>query len=91
MESVRVEVLVEPFRENAPGPHVVAVVDALEAAGLATEMGPFATTATGTARDVAAAAGDMIAAGFAAGATAVQIRVETVADPGGESTDVSER
>lgn len=81
MEAVRVEVLVEPFRENAPGPHVVAVIEALEAAGLTAEMGPFATTATGTARDVAAAAGPMIAAGFAAGATAVQIRVESSMEP----------
>jgi len=91
MEVVRVEVLVEPFRENAPGPHVAAVIDALERAGLSTEMGPFATTATGSARDVATAAEAMIAAGFAAGATAVQIRVESVVAAADEPVDVSER
>ena len=76
MSRVRVEVLAEPFREGAPGPHVQAVVDAFIAAGLTPDMGPFATSADGDLDNVAGAVGAVITAAVAAGATAVQIRVE---------------
>ena len=39
-------------------------------------MGPFATTATGDVGVVAGAVAALLDAGFAAGATAVQVRVE---------------
>jgi len=76
MTPARVEVLVEPFRENDPGPHVTAAVDALEAADLVTDMGPFATTAIGDLDQVIRAVTALLRESFASGADAIQVRVE---------------
>lgn len=78
MVTVRMEILVEPFRENDPGPHVTAVIDAARAAGLDVDMGPFATTVFGEIHEVIAASSVMMSAGFEAGASAIQMRIETV-------------
>ena len=74
---VQVEVLVEPFKEGHPGPHVVAALATLEEAGLSVELGPFASTTDGELRDVATALSNMFMASMAAGAKriAVQLRV----------------
>ncbi len=78
MADAHLEVLVEPFRENDPGPHVAAVLDAATAAGLTADMGPFATTIDGDIDLLAGAVADMIRAGFAEGATALQLRIEAI-------------
>lgn len=77
MADAHLEVLVEPFRENDPGPHVNAVIAAATAAGLSPDMGPFATSIDGHVDQLADAVADMIRAGFANGASALQIRIET--------------
>lgn len=77
MADAHLEVLVEPFRENDPGPHVSAVLDAASAAGLNPDMGPFATEITGDIDVLASAIAEMIRAGFSEGATAMQLRIET--------------
>lgn len=74
--EAHLEVLVEPFRENDPGPHVTAAIDALHAAGLQPDMGPFATTADGDLESVIAAAAALVRAGFDHGADAIQLRIE---------------
>jgi len=76
MADAHLEILVEPFRENNPGPHVTAVLDAAAAAGLNADMGPFATTVDGDVDQLADAIADMIRAGFRNGATALQLRIE---------------
>jgi uncharacterized protein YqgV (UPF0045/DUF77 family) len=76
MAQARLEFLVEPFVINDPGPHVRAAVATIEAAGLPADMGPFATTTTGDLTDLLDAVGQMLAAGFEAGATGIQLRVE---------------
>lgn len=76
MAQLHLEVLVEPFKENEPGPHVQAVVATLEAAGLEPDMGPFATTADGDQDRIADAIARLIRAGVDAGASAMQFRVE---------------
>ncbi len=76
MSDVRMEILVEPFKENDPGPHVTAVVDAARATGLDVDMGPFATTVSGGLDEILAASSTMMRAGFEAGATSIQLRVE---------------
>ncbi len=76
MADAHLEVLVEPFRENDPGPHVAAVIDAAAAAGLQADMGPFATTIDGDVGQLADAVAAMIRAGFSNGASALQIRID---------------
>jgi len=65
MADAHLEILVEPFRENNPGPHVTAVLDAAAAAGLTADMGPFATTVDGDVDQLAGAIADMIRRVFA--------------------------
>lgn len=74
--TARVEAFVEPFHENAPGPHVTAAVDALQAGGLTVDMGPFATEAEGDLHAAIDAVATMLRTSFAAGADAVQVRIE---------------
>ncbi len=74
--GARLEVLVEPFRENDPGPHVTAAIDAIAATGMEPDMGPFATTAQGDLDQAMAAIGALVRAGFDHGADAIQIRIE---------------
>jgi uncharacterized protein YqgV (UPF0045/DUF77 family) len=74
--AARLEVLVEPFRENDPGPHVIGAIEALEAAGLTVDMGPFATTADGDLDQLINAAATLLRASFDAGADALQLRIE---------------
>ncbi len=76
MPLARLEVLVEPFKENQPGPHVHAVVESLDTSGLAPDMGPFATSAEADLDAILAALAPALAAGFSQGATAIQIRLE---------------
>jgi uncharacterized protein YqgV (UPF0045/DUF77 family) len=76
--DAHVEVFVEPFKENDPGPHVTAAVDALESAGLTPDMGPFATTGDGDLEVVITAAAAALRAGLEAGATAIQLRIERI-------------
>lgn len=75
MTGARIEVLVQPFRENEPGPHVTAAVDALSAAGLNPDMGPFATSAEGDVETVVETVATMLQAAFANGATSVHLQV----------------
>ncbi|MGB3735786.1 MAG: thiamine-binding protein [Ilumatobacter sp.] len=77
-ERARAEVLVEPFRENDPGPHVVAAFDVLTDAGLSPDMGPFATEAEGDLAVTIEAVARLLHRSFEAGADAVQVRIERV-------------
>ncbi len=74
--GARIEVLVEPFRENDPGPHVTAAIEAIAATGLEPDMGPFATTAEGELDQAIAAITALVRAGFDNGADAIQVRIE---------------
>ena len=73
---MRVEFLVEPFVNNNPGPHVSAAVQVADRAGLAPDMGPFATTATGDLEQVLGSLADLVRASFENGATSVQVRID---------------
>ena len=76
MADARLEMLVQPFKENDPGPHVTAVVDAAESAGFEVDMGPFATSVEAELDSVIDVATAMLRAGFTAGATSIQLRVD---------------
>lgn len=76
MTTGRLELLVEPFKENEPGPHVVAVVEACESRGFSVDMGPFSTIVEGGIDELIAAVEPLLQAGFAAGASSIQARLE---------------
>ncbi len=68
-----VEFLVEPFVEGAPGVHVKAAIEAVEAHGLAVDVGPFGNVAVGDIDVVADAMADMARAAMSAGADRVTV------------------
>lgn len=76
MASAHIEILVEPFKENQPGTHVVAAIDVFEAAGLVVEMGPFATMVDGDLDVVIEAVRQALTASFASGAERIQMTLE---------------
>jgi len=78
MANIHIEVLVEPFKENDPGAHVLAAVNALAEAGLSPEMGPFSTTVAGDVDVVTEALKESIRDGVNHGATAFQFRIEVI-------------
>ncbi|MCY3561255.1 MAG: thiamine-binding protein [bacterium] len=84
MATAHIEFFVEPFSEGAPGPHVAAAVAAFESLGIATEVGPFGTTASGEVELLAQAVAVMIRDAAAAGATRIALRLER---PGPESPE----
>lgn len=84
MEIVHIEFFVEPFSEGSPGPHVEAAIAAFEDLGIATDVGPFATTASGDPEQLAQAVAVMIRDATRAGATRIALRIER---PGLERPD----
>jgi uncharacterized protein YqgV (UPF0045/DUF77 family) len=73
--TLRVEFTIEPFVAGAPGPHVLAAVDAAGAHGLAVEFGPFGSSGEGADADVLPAVDAAIRAALAAGATRVSVQI----------------
>lgn len=67
------EFTIEPFVEGNPGPHVTAAVAAAEALGVVVEWGPFGSSCTVSAQQVAGVAGAILAAAFEHGATHVSL------------------
>ena len=77
--AVTVEFTVEPFVEGRPGPHVTSAIAAVEAAGLAADVGPFGTAFTGPEADAVAAVGALLRAALDHGATRVSLQVTRTA------------
>lgn len=75
MSPSRLEILVEPFRESDPGPHVTAVLDVLTQRGFVVDMGPFSSSVEGELIDLVGALEELCTAGFNAGATNIQTRI----------------
>ena len=73
--TLRVEFTVEPFVAGAPGPHVIAAVDAAGAHGLAVEFGPFGSSGEGADADVLRAMEAAIRAALDAGASRVSLQI----------------
>lgn len=76
VDAGRLELLIEPFKENAPGPHVTAVMDMLAEHDVAVDMGPFSTTVDGELGQLSDLAPAIYRTAFDAGATSVQMRLE---------------
>lgn len=77
---VEVEFTIEPFVDAEPGAHVLAAVDAIRAAGLDHEMGPFGTIVRGEASEVIRAVARALDQAVAAGATRVSLQLTTPGD-----------
>jgi uncharacterized protein YqgV (UPF0045/DUF77 family) len=75
MGTVRLEFTVEPFTDGAPGPHVRAAIEAVTAAGLEADVGPFGTTVEGPPAAAFAAVRDLLTAAFQQGASRVSVQV----------------
>jgi len=75
VEQLHLEFMVEPFVEGAPGAHVRAAVEAVSAAGLDVDLGPFGSTAAGDPAAVADALAALTRAAFAAGASRLTVHV----------------
>lgn len=74
---MRVEFTVEPFVEGSPGAHVTAAIDAVRACGLDPDVGPFGTSAVGSADRVADAVRALVAAALERGATRISVQLES--------------
>jgi uncharacterized protein YqgV (UPF0045/DUF77 family) len=79
MGKIRFEFTVEPFTDGAPGPHVRAAIEAVTAAGLTPDIGPFGTTVDGPEPAAFDAVRALLAAAFAHGATRVSVQVTDLA------------
>lgn len=73
--TLRVEFTVEPFVAGAPGPHVLAAVEAAAAHGLAVEFGPFGSSGEGADIDVLPAVEAAIRAALDEGASRVSVQI----------------
>ena len=73
--TLRVEFTVEPFVAGAPGPHVLAAVEAADAHGLTVEFGPFGSSGEGDDADVLPAVEAAIRAALDAGASRVSVQI----------------
>ncbi len=68
----------EPFRDADPGPHVRAAQDAVRAAGVSVEVGPFGSAVEGPAEVIAGVVGRLIGDAVAHGASRVSLQVSTL-------------
>jgi len=74
--QARAEFTVEPFIDGHPGPHVLAAIEAVRAAGLEPDVGPFGTVIQGDAATITDAIAAMIAAARWAGAERVTLQID---------------
>ena len=73
--NVVVEFLVEPFRDAAPGRHVMAARRAARTLGFKVHHGPFGSTFEGDPQASSAAVAALVEAALSAGASRVSIQV----------------
>ncbi len=67
---------VEPFVAGHPGPHVLAAVEAVRAAGPEVEFGPFGSSFAVSPDHVGRVVGGLLDAAYANGATHVSLQID---------------
>ncbi len=77
----RVEFTIEPFVEGQPGPHVTETIAAVQALGVAVEVGPFGSGCSTDPDGVADVVTAIVTTAFAHGASHVNIDVAGDATP----------
>lgn len=73
------EFTIEPFVEGQPGPHVLAAIAAVEAAGWSVEFGPFGSSCRADPDAMPGIVAAIVSEAFAHGATHVSLHVAGVA------------
>jgi hypothetical protein len=76
MAIARVEFTVEPFEAGAPGPHVVAAVEAAQRHDAPVDVGPFGSSVTVPEAIASAVVHDIVQAALANGATRIALQIE---------------
>lgn len=76
MADITVEFTIEPFTDGAPGRHVTEAISAVEALGIAVEVGPFGSTVRISDSRVGEVVAALTNAAYANGATHVSIDTE---------------
>jgi uncharacterized protein YqgV (UPF0045/DUF77 family) len=79
--QIWIEFTVAPVRPGAMGPHVVATLESLRAAGLTPEVGALGITIEGEAERLLEAMNHATVAAFSAGAVAVSLSAQIVDSP----------
>jgi len=74
--TVHVEFTIEPFIEGDPGRHVTAAIEAVQALGIAVELGPFSSSFTTTTDNVGDVIKVLLDAAYRNGATHVNLHAE---------------
>lgn len=78
MAKVKVEFTIEPWVDGDPPERVNLCIAAIEALGLAVEVGPFGTSFVASVDAASSAVAAMLSTAYAHGATHVSIDVEKI-------------
>ena len=78
MAQVKVEFTIEPWVDGDPPERVNLCVAAIEALGVAVEVGPFGTSFVAPAEVASSALASVVSIAYANGATHVSIDIEKV-------------
>ncbi|MFC1420650.1 hypothetical protein [Streptacidiphilus cavernicola] len=79
---LKVEFTTEPFALDGFPEHAKAARRAMDLAGLAVDVGPFGTSAEGSATDALAAITRLLQDSLASGATRISLQVSTLGEDG---------
>jgi hypothetical protein len=77
-EHVSIEFTIEPFTDGAPGIHVTSTIAAIEAMGVAVDVGPFGSSIVVASSLVGDVLSVLTSTAYANGASHVTIDTETV-------------
>jgi uncharacterized protein YqgV (UPF0045/DUF77 family) len=75
-QHVSIEFTIEPFTDGSPGAHVTNAVAAVEALGVAVDLGPFGSSCVVVAEQAGAVVAALLNAAYANGATHVSVHAE---------------
>jgi uncharacterized protein YqgV (UPF0045/DUF77 family) len=73
--QVVAEFTIEPFVEGRPGPHVVAGLNAVRAAGFEPDIEPFGSSVSGELDLIVPAVADLLHAASRAGASKISLQL----------------
>lgn len=75
-QHVSIEFTIEPFTDGSPGAHVTTAVAAVEALGVAVDLGPFGSSCIVSDEQAGTVVAALMNAAYANGATHVSVHAE---------------